>query len=107
MNWLLIIIIVLALFALLKMSHFRHRLTTIVIVCLFLFIYVSFSVVANNNSVDLSTASGLFQASKIYFSWFGQAFGNMKSITGNVIGMDWLPENKTIIDMDPRTVMKG
>jgi len=107
MNWLLIIIVVLGLLVFLKVSHLRHKITTVVIVVLLLFLYVSFSVVAQNHSTDISTAKGLFQATQVYFSWFGQAFVNMKSITGSVVDMDWLPENKSIQDMDPRVVMKG
>ena len=107
MNLLLIAIILLALLVILQMSHFRHKVTTVMVVLVFLFIYISFTVVANNHEADLSTAKGLLQASQVYFSWMGQAFSNMKTITGNIIGMDWLPENRTIQDMNPRVVMRG
>jgi len=104
---LLVAIIVIALLVMLKLAHFKHKIFLIVIVSLFLFLYATVAVVSKSNDFDFSTPSGLVDAGKIYFSWLGQGFGNLKTITGNVLSMDWVPENRTIEDLDPRNIMRG
>jgi uncharacterized membrane protein YkvI len=110
MNLLLIAIIILAILIILKLTKWRHKMVfvvTVIILVLLVFFYISFTVVAKNNSIDTATSEGLINAGKAYFSWFGQGFSNLKTITGQALGMDWLPENKTLSDMAPSNVMRG
>jgi len=92
MGWLIIVFVLLTLIVLLKMVHFKHRIILAIMVVLILFFYITFATVASNNAITLDNAAGFFEASKIYFSWLGQAFGNFKSLVGNAVRMDWLPE---------------
>ena len=45
--------------------------------------------VINANSVDLTSASGIFSSVRLYFSWLGHSFDNLQVLTGNVVRMDW------------------
>ena len=107
MNWLLILLIVALLAIVIKIAHFKTKIILTIVIVTFLFFYVSFSLITKDEAVNLNTARGVIDAGKIYLSWFGQAFNNMRTITANVIGLDWLPENKTIEDLKPSNVMRG
>jgi len=101
-SWILIGILVIAVIAVSKFIHFkhiRHKLTAIFLILLLFFAYISFTNVVKNNSIDIKTASGLFQATKVYVGWLGLAFNNVKSITGSVIGMNWAPGNSTLSNL--------
>ena len=107
MNWLLIVIIILGVVAILKFTHLKHRVFIVLIVLVLLFLLGTFSFVAQNNSIDLETSSGTIQAMKVYFVWLGQSFTNIKTLTANVIGMDWVPEGHNVSELDPRNYVKG
>jgi uncharacterized membrane protein len=91
-SWLIILIGIVAILVVSKLIHFRHikhRITAIFIILLLLFIVLTFAGVIHNNSIKLNSPAGIFQASKIYLSWLGHVFGNLKVLTGNVVRMDW------------------
>jgi len=51
-----------------------------------------------DRAVDLSTISGMTDATKLYFSWLFSVFGNFKTITAGAIQLDWgETSNKTSI----------
>jgi len=78
---------------LIKMNHFRHKMTIIALLFLALFIYSTIMLVNSSNDLDLRTTEGIFQAVKVYTGWLGNGFGNLKTITGNAINMDWSSTN--------------
>lgn len=97
-GWILIGLLVLAVLLVSKLIHFKHlkhRVTAIFLILLLFFAYVSVSSVIKNNDIDLKTPSGVFQVAKLYFSWLGYLFDNVKVLTGNAIRMDWTPGNFT------------
>jgi len=98
-SWLIIVVGILAIFVASKILHFnhwKHRLLTIALILLALFIYASFSAVVDSHNINMASAKGVFEASKVYVMWLGQAFTNFKSLTGNAIHMDWMPRNVSI-----------
>ena len=98
-NWIIILVGIVAIFVASKIIHFnhwKHRIITIALIVLALFIYASFSAVTSSHHLDVKTAKGVFEASKIYVMWLGQAFSNLKSLTGNAVHMDWMPKNVSI-----------
>ena len=107
MNLLLILILLVALIALLKFLHFKHRIVVIAAVLIFLFIYVSFSFATKGEEVDLQTSSGTLQAIKVYSVWLGNAFTNAKTISANVVNMEWVPDGHNTTELDPRNYMRG
>jgi hypothetical protein len=90
MNWIIwaIIGVVLLLFVF-KVSHLRHRLSIAFFVLLFLFLFGTFFLAIKGTDIDLKSASGIGQGVKIYFSWLGSSFGNIKALTTNAVDMDW------------------
>jgi len=98
MDWFIIIVGIVAIFLVSKLIHFKHlkyKITAILLILLFFFAYLTIAKVISDNSINIKTASGVFQATKVYFSWLGMAFNNLRSLTGNVVNMDWFPNNST------------
>lgn len=92
-SWIVIgILLVVGIFAI-KMNHLRHRIFIVVLIVLALFLYSTLVLVDNRNDLNLSTSDGLFDALKVYNGWLANGFGNMKSLTGRAIGMDWSSTN--------------
>lgn len=92
MNWVIIGLIVVALIVVNKAVHFHHAKSRFFTILLILFVGIfclSFYSVVQSNSIDLKNPSGIFSAVKIYAIWVGQAFNNLKIITGNAISLDW------------------
>jgi len=99
MNWLLLALVMVVLIVASKLIHFKHakhKIFTILLILLIAFLYFSFTTVVKSHAVDLKTASGVFSASKIYFSWFVNVFDNIKMVSGNVVKMDWIPQNSSL-----------
>ena len=107
MNWLLIILIIVAVLLVLKLDHIRRKIFFIVILGLILVAYLTFHFATVDKELDYSSFEGVVNVGKVYFSWIGQAFGNIKTITLNAVGMDWVPENRTVEDLNPRRIMQG
>jgi formate/nitrite transporter FocA (FNT family) len=92
---LIIGILIAAIWIILEFKRMRHKMFAIFLIVLILFTYFSFTHIVKQNNVKLDTASGIFAATKLYFSWLGSLFGNVKSITANAIKMDWAGGNET------------
>ena len=88
-------ILIAAIWILVELKRMRHKLFAVFLIGLILFSYLSFTLVLKDKGVNLKTISGLMEGGKIYLSWLGSLFGNVKSITGHVIGLDWSGQNKT------------
>ena len=88
MNWLLIGVVLIALFFLFKSKEVKHRVMSILIIVLVLFFIVSFSQVVSKVG-NIGTFDGLLGASKMYFLWLKTVFGNVGHLTGNAIKLDW------------------
>ena len=84
-----IAILIIAVWVIIEMKRFRHKLLAIFLIALILFTYVSFSVTLKGKDIDYKTLSGLSSATKLYFSWLGSIFVNVKTITTNAIDMTW------------------
>ena len=80
---------------LIEMKRMRHKVFAIFLITLILFTYFSFTYVAKKNDVQLSSVSGLLNGGKVYFSWLGSLFGNVKSLTGYATDLDWQDNNVT------------
>ena len=88
-NWIIVALVIVLAFVVFKFKEMRHRFGLITIIVILLLATFSFSVVSSKNNVDLSTFDGLVTAGKIYFSWIGGAFSNLKSISGFAVKQDW------------------
>ena len=78
-----------------ELTRWKHKFWTILLIGLLLFAYLSFVIVLKNQDINYRSFSGLMTAGKLYFSWLGNVFVNMKTITTNAIKMDWRGTNST------------
>lgn len=85
----LIAIAAIAVILKLQMGHLKQKFFIIVLIVIFLFFGITFVKVVNANSINLSSASGVFSGVKLYFSWLGHSFDNLQVLTGNVVRMNW------------------
>ena len=88
-TFMVIAVLIAAIWIIIEIKRLKHKLFAIFVIGLILFGYFSFTYSINERDIDLKTVPGMIEASKLYFSWMGSAFGNMKSITTNAIKMDW------------------
>lgn len=78
-----------AIWVIIEFKRLKHKMFAILLIGMILFSYISFSLVFKEEKIDFKTVPGLIDASKIYFTWLGSLFGNMKSITTYAVNMDW------------------
>lgn len=90
-----IIVLIITIWVFIELKRFRHKIFAIFLICLVLFLYLSFNAVFKGKEINLKNIPGITAATKIYFSWLGSIFGNLKTITANAIQMDW-KGNQTI-----------
>ena len=67
------------------MVKLRHKLFVIIIIALILFGYLGFNLALEGHEADLTDFKGVAEASGIYFSWLGSAFGTAQTITSRVV----------------------
>lgn len=89
-SWIILAILIALIFLVFKVRHFRHRIFTIVLILLVIFFYLTIPQVILNNDVDLKSFNGIIKAGKLYVIWLGQSFNNLKILTGQALGMDWV-----------------
>jgi len=95
-TFMVIAILIITIWVLIELKRLRHKLFAIFLISLILFFYLSISFTLKGQDIDFGTTQGMIKASKLYFSWLGSAFSNMKSITTNAIKMDWSAKNQSI-----------
>lgn len=89
-NWWLIGALLIVGLILAKARHVKHKFFAIFVVLLILFFYLTIPKVISGKDVNLKTFDGIVVTTKLYFTWLKHGFGNMKSLTGQAIGMDWV-----------------
>ena len=82
-------ILVVGVWVIIELKRFKHKIFAVFLIALILFLYVSVTHVITQNDIDFNSSSGVLNAGKIYLSWLGSLYGNMKVITGNAINLDW------------------
>ena len=95
-TFIVVAVLVVAVWLVIEVKRMKHKLFAIFLIGLILFTYISFSTVMKNNDVDMKTTSGLAKAGKLYLSWLGTLFGNMKSITTYALRQDWKKVNVSV-----------
>ncbi len=89
-----IAILIVAIWSLYGLKRIKHKFLAIFLIALVLFSFLSFGVVFGEKDISIKNVSDLGNVAKLYFSWLGSIFGNMKSITANAVKMNW-QGNKT------------
>jgi len=94
-TFIVIAVLIISIWVIIEIKRLKHKLFAIFLIGLILLGYFSFIYSTRGQDIDFKTVPGMIKASKLYFSFIGSAFGNMKLITINAIKMDW-GTNKTI-----------
>ncbi len=82
-------VLIFVLWGMLEVNKFKHKIYAVFLIGLLLFIFISGTVVFKDKNIDFTSAEGIFQAGKIYFSFLGNIGKNVFSITANAVNMDW------------------
>jgi len=93
MNWLIIGLLIVAIFALARIKYMKHKFFLITLFLLALFFYITVSTIISKEKIDFTSLSGIETAGKLYFNWLTHAFSNVKSITANAVKMNWQTNN--------------
>ena len=51
--------------------------------------------IVSENNLYMGDNKDLNTFSELYISWLDNTANNVKTITGNIINLDWLPKNQT------------
>ncbi|MEA3329914.1 MAG: hypothetical protein U9Q06_04175 [Nanoarchaeota archaeon] len=81
--------IIAIIFVYVKFHYIKHKLYWLFIIFGILFIYLTFMASIFGQDLNLTTSNGLEQAGQLYWSWMGNAFDNVKTLTTNAIKMNW------------------
>jgi len=101
-----IIAAVVLIYILVEFKRLRHKAFAVLLIGLILFSYISAAIIFKDQDVDLKSVPGIIAASRLYFSWIGNVFYNMKDITANAVKMDW-GSNKSIEDFEKPVIGFG
>ncbi len=90
--------IIIAIWVIIEVKRFKHKIFAIFLMILVVFLYFGAFAVFQDREVDLGSVSGVMDATKVYFSWMVNIFGNFKTLTAGAIQLDWKdPGNLTNI----------
>ncbi len=89
MNWIIILLVLAALFLFVKSSNKGQNFWSYIIVIAAIFFVVTVVYVSTLPGVNLTSLDGLVQLSKLYFVWLGKVIGNFGTLTGNAVKLDW------------------
>ena len=89
MTLFIVSILIAGIWILVELKRLKHKIFAIFLIALILFTYVSFMVTIKGQDIDLTTIPGLATAGKLYFVWVVNIFDNVKTVTAQVINMDW------------------
>jgi len=92
---LIVAVLIIAIWVIIEVKRFKHKIFAILLIFLILFTYLSFTAVLKDKDIDFKSAVGIKEAGTLYVSWLGSIFGNLKSITTHAIDMDWNHINET------------
>ena len=94
-TFLIIGLIVAVIWIFVELKRFRHKIWAVFLIALILFSYFGFVIAIKDKGLNLKSVDGLRTAGKLYWGWLGTVFKNTKTITGNIVNLDWTATNVT------------
>ncbi len=85
----LIIGVLIAILFFVKLTNKGQNVWSYLIVAGMIFLVVTLLYATTLPGVSLMSFEGFVDFSKIYFSWLGKLFGNVATITGRALELDW------------------
>jgi len=64
-----------------------------VLMFIIMFLFLGAFLIVSNNNLKLNTKENIDLFFSSYFHWFDELTQNTKTLVGNVIKMNWFPEN--------------
>jgi len=98
-----ITIVIVAIWVIIEVKRLKHKIFAILLIALILFSYISAAALFKGKDIDYKTVPGMVTAGKLYFSWLGSVFGNLRHITTSAIDMDW-GTNKTEEELEEKSL---
>lgn len=95
-NWIFIFALLVVGLLLAKVKHLKHKSLAVFLALIVLFFCLTVPPAVKNSDVNFKTFSGVAETFKLYFVWLGHSFGNVKTLTGNAIKMDWVGNQSDI-----------
>jgi formate/nitrite transporter FocA (FNT family) len=94
----IIAVLIAAVWIIIEAKRLKHKIFAIILIALIILTYISFTTVIENKNMDLKTPSGIVSATKLYFSWIGNALTNIKSVTTFALKQNWSKVNDSAIE---------
>lgn len=95
-GWIILILIVAAIFVMMKTKALKHKITWFVIIIVVIVLYIGYSMSVAKADINWNSTQGVQTAVKLYLSWFVNVFHNSQSLTGQAVNLNW-EGNKTEI----------
>ncbi len=87
--WVIIAFIIISVLLIIKIANEKQAIAIKLLLVLFVFFLVTAAYVYVKYDVDLSDFDGITKATRIYFSWLGQIWGNVKGVSGYIVDQQW------------------
>jgi hypothetical protein len=94
MSWLILFILIGLTGFFLLVGNLRHKFFIIILLVLILFVYVSGSLVLDDENIDWKSVKGLYKGVRTYLAWLGSFFSNIQELTGKAADMNWQLDNE-------------
>jgi len=91
-----LVVFIIAIFIIMKMTTIRRKFYFIAIAIILLLLFTSFDAAYSKTKVNLTNFEGFVSAGKVYLSWIGHAFTNVRTISSYAVKQDWSLPNKSI-----------
>lgn len=95
MIFFVIAILIVTMWVMFKFRGFQQKFLTVFLIVLILFSFFSFYLAFNGKNITIKSVSDVEKLGKLYFSWLGNVFNNIKILTTQAIKMRW-EGNRTI-----------
>ena len=97
-QWLIVGVLIAVIFLFVKLKYIKHKLSWILILFLVLLFYVGFLASTSGEDIDFKSFEGSQTAIRLYLTWLGNSFDNMKTLTGQAVKLDWGANTSEIKD---------
>ena len=68
-----------------------------VVMLILMFFIISGLFIVSNNNLHLNKQDEFAKFSSAYYIWMGKLFNNLVVTTGQVVGLDWLPDKNSTL----------
>jgi hypothetical protein len=104
-TFIIIAALVAAIWIIIEIKRLKHKIFAMFLIGLILFTYISFTAAIKDQEIDLKTVSGVSTATKLYFSWLGNAFQNVKSVTTYALKQNWSEVDESVTKNQEESIL--